>query len=68
MKYADLQKKTEEDMMKMLAEYRTRLQELGFKIAANQVKNVREVRQIKKDIARILTHLKATNKKTEPTT
>ena len=55
MKLADLKKKSTTDLDKLMAEHRSRLQELSFKLNANQVKNVREVRVVKKEIARILT-------------
>lgn len=55
---ADIKKKTKEDLRKLLAEHRSRLLELRFKLKANQVKDVREVRELKKDVARLLTALK----------
>ncbi len=55
---AELKKKDATDLQKLLTESRSRLQELRFKLKANQVKNVREVRVVKKDVARILTLLK----------
>ena len=44
----------------MVKESRERLRILRFDLASGKVKNVREVRKVKKDIARILTILKAT--------
>ena len=57
MDFQDLEKKTDTDLRKLLLEKRSRLQELQFKLVANQVKDVREVRTLKKDIARLLTKL-----------
>lgn len=54
----DYSKKTKEDLLKKVAEFRSRLQELNFKLVANQVKGVREVRATKKEIARLHTALK----------
>lgn len=39
----------------MLQDNREKLRQLKFDLASGKVKNVREIRQIKKDIARILT-------------
>lgn len=47
-----------EEILKMLQEKREKLRQLRFDLSAGKVKNVREIRQIKKDIARILTSLK----------
>lgn len=52
-----LRSKTKEGLAQELAHARTHLKELEFKIAANQLKQVREIRETKKTIARILTLL-----------
>jgi ribosomal protein L29 len=57
MELKDLKKKTKSELQKFLAESREKLRELRFKDANKQLKNVREIRQIKKDNARILTLL-----------
>ncbi|MEK7105707.1 MAG: 50S ribosomal protein L29 [Patescibacteria group bacterium] len=54
----DLSKKTKTDLQKSIAELRSRGQELNFKLAANQVRHVREIREGKKEIARLMTALK----------
>lgn len=41
----------------VLAEKKEKLRDLRFNLAAGKVKNVRELREIKKDVARILTLL-----------
>jgi large subunit ribosomal protein L29 len=46
------------ELERVLAEKRERLRQLRFDLAAGKVKNVREIREIKKDIARILTLLR----------
>ena len=43
------------ELQKLLVEYREQLRKLKFDLAAGKVKNVREIREIKKIIARILT-------------
>ena len=58
MKIAELRQKTKEELQKLVVDYRERLRVLRFDLASGKVKNVREIRQLKKDIARILTLLK----------
>lgn len=62
MKIADLRQKTKTESERFLQEERERLRVLQFDLVAGKVKNVREIRQIKKDIARILTLLKEKEK------
>ncbi len=57
MDFKDLKNKTEDELKEMLSEYKGKLVELRFKDSNHQLKNVREIRQLKKDIARILTAL-----------
>ena len=45
-------------MKKLLEESREKLREMRFKTARRELKNVREVRETKKTIARILTLIK----------
>jgi len=42
----------------MLPEEREKLRQLKFDLVSGKIKNVRQIREIKKDIARILTILK----------
>ena len=58
MKTTELQQKSKSELQKILSDDREKLRQLRFDLAAGKVKNVREVRKIKKDIARILTILK----------
>lgn len=58
MKAAELRQKSKEDLQKLAQELREKSRQLRFDLVAGKVKNVREVRQTKKDIARILTLLK----------
>ncbi len=57
MKIKELRPKSEKDLQRLLHEDRERLRKLKFDLSAGKVKNVREVRSIKKDIAKILTIL-----------
>jgi len=56
----ELRKKTKEELQIMLQESREKLRTLRFDLTSGKVKNVREIRKIKKNIARILTLLKET--------
>jgi len=58
MKIAELRKKSKEELQKILIDNRERLRQLRFDLSAGKVKNVKEVRNIKKEIAKILTLLK----------
>jgi len=60
MKASELRQKPKEELQKLLSEKGERLRNLMFDLASGKVKNVREIREIKKDIARILTLLKQT--------
>ena len=58
MKISELRQKTESELKKILRESREKLRQLRFDLVAGKVKNVREIRKIKKEIAQILTLLK----------
>jgi len=62
MKATDIRKKDKKDLAIDLQGLKEKLSGLRFKLAANKVKNVREIRSIRKDIARILTISKETSK------
>ncbi len=59
MKMKDILKNDKEQMKKLLAEKKQALQQFRFNMQGSKVKNVREGRNMKKDIARINTALKA---------
>jgi len=59
MKIAELSQKPKNELQTLLSEKRERLRQLRFNISSGKVKNVREIRMIKKDIARVLTLLKS---------
>ena len=58
MKTRELQQKSKSELQKTLSDNREKLRQLRFDLSAGKIKNVREIRKIKKDIARILTILK----------
>ncbi|HLC90098.1 MAG TPA: 50S ribosomal protein L29 [Patescibacteria group bacterium] len=54
MKFKELKNKNLNELQKILDEFRNKVRELRFKSAADQLKNVREIRAAKKVIARSL--------------
>lgn len=57
MKIRELRQKTEKELSKTLIDLRDKLRELRFNLAGGKVKNIKEIHQTKKDIARVLTLL-----------
>lgn len=55
MKIQELRKKSKSEIEQLLKENREKLRQLRFDLAFNRLKNVREIRKVKKEIARILT-------------
>jgi ribosomal protein L29 len=62
MKFEELKLKNEVELQKILALSREELREARFKVARNELKNIRAIRSIKKLIARTLTVLKNVGK------
>lgn len=58
MKLNELRQKSKEELGKVLEDNREKLRQLRFDLSAGKVKNVREIRRIKKEIAQILTLFK----------
>ena len=58
MKYKEIKEKTTPELQMMLRAQREKLRELRFKVSAKQLKNIREIRVLKKNIAHILTLLR----------
>ena len=54
MKFKELKDKSVGELNQLLKLDREKLRELRFKVAAKQIKNVREIRVLRKTIARIL--------------
>ena len=61
MDFKELKNKTEKELKQFIAESRDKLRDLRFKDANKQLKNVREIRKIKKELARVLTLLNKKN-------
>jgi len=57
MEFDELRKRTKEELQRTIQESREKLRMLRFDLASGKVKNVREIRKIKKNIARTLTLL-----------
>ncbi|MCD6283873.1 50S ribosomal protein L29 [bacterium] len=58
MKAKELRQKTIKELQELLQEKRKRLSQLKFDLSLRKLKNTREIREVKKDIARVLTILK----------
>ena len=57
MKAKEIKQRPKKELQKLLQDSREKLRQLRFDLVSGRVKNVREIRKIKKDIARILTIL-----------
>jgi large subunit ribosomal protein L29 len=55
MKIKELRDKSKEELKKLLAEKRETVRKLRFDIATKQVKNTRQIRNERKDAAKIIT-------------
>ena len=62
MKAIELRKKDKKELEKSVIDLQKRLNDIRFRLSANQLKNIKEVNNIKKDIARILTVLRQDHK------
>ncbi|MDD5639860.1 MAG: 50S ribosomal protein L29 [Candidatus Pacebacteria bacterium] len=60
MKYKEVAQKNKEELLKILAENKKKIQDVRFKEAVGSVKNVKEIKDRKKENARILTYLNNT--------
>lgn len=58
LKFAELKNKTKEEMIERLNVLRETLRELRFRVSTAELKNVREIRKLKKEVAQLLTCLK----------
>ncbi len=59
MKYKDIQELTDEELAKKVEEGRAELFNLRFQMATSQLDNTAPVKNVKKDIARLLTEQRA---------
>jgi ribosomal protein L29 len=57
MKFKELTTKSENELRKMLEELRHEAQDISVKIKSSEFKQTHKLRAVKKDIARIMTHL-----------
>jgi ribosomal protein L29 len=64
----ELQKLAEKELQSHLADLRKKVREFRFSIANSQLKNVRTMRQAKKEIAQTLTELNKRRLAKEPNT
>ncbi len=55
MEIKELKQLSKEELKKKMEDAREKLRQMRFDLQAGKVKDVREIRQVKKDIARILT-------------
>ena len=58
MKIKELRQKTAKELKELLTEDQHKLGQLKFDLAAKKLKNVRQIRELRKEIARIITILK----------
>ena len=58
MNIGELRKKNKKELEKSVLDLRKKLNDVRFKRSANQLKNVNEIRGVKKEIARMLTVIK----------
>lgn len=58
MKIVLLRKKPKTELQRMLSSSQEKLRKLRFDLASGKVKNIREIRALRKEIAQILTILK----------
>lgn len=58
MKYKELNQVSAPELQRRLTQLREDLRDRRFKIAAGQHKDVREIRELRGDIARVLTRLR----------
>ena len=59
MEFKELKNKEQAELNKMLTEVRESLRELRFKDSSRQLKNVRDIRAAKKNVAKIMTAINA---------
>jgi ribosomal protein L29 len=57
-KFAELKDKTKEEIIEKINILSGTLRELRFRVSTSELKNVREIRKLKKEAAQLLTALK----------
>jgi len=63
MKIKELRQKSKKELQETLINLRDKLRELRFNLVGGKVKNIKEIHQTKKQIARVLTLLNEHTKK-----
>ena len=58
MNVKELRKRDKKELEKLVQDLKKKLSDIRFKFSSNKLKNVKEINQSKKEIARILTILK----------
>lgn len=58
MKISDLRSKSKEELRALLVQARSRIEETRLLVRRKKIKNVKEIRGLRRDIARILTFLR----------
>jgi large subunit ribosomal protein L29 len=61
MKITEIRQKSEKDLQDLLSARKEKLRSLKFDLSSGKVKNVKEIREVKKDIAQILTVINSKN-------
>jgi large subunit ribosomal protein L29 len=62
MKFKDISTQSETEVRKLLEEMREQAHDLTLKMRLNQIKDTHKLKAVKRDIARILTHLQSLTK------
>lgn len=62
MKITELREKTDVELDRLLADARDKVRDLRFKVAARQLSDVRDIRETRKIVARILTEKRSRRK------
>jgi len=55
MKVKELRRKSKKELEKMLQDSREKIRDFRFRASSNKLKNTRQIKEAKKDIARIIT-------------
>lgn len=62
MKFKELTTKSETEVKQMLKDLKSQVHELSLKSRLGQLKNIKQISFVKKDVARIMTYLSSLNK------
>ena len=61
MKFTEIKDKSKEELNKMLEELKIKLGEMKFQVSSNALKNTNQIKEAKRDIARVLSALSDSN-------